>query len=115
MSAAGAATMSGVDATFVGAMEAVAARSVPAAEVREVSGWMARCSPGLATKRVNSVWPRAHDRYPELEAKLALAERFYSRGVPARHQISPASQPSGLERVLLRPKFHRGNFDLDQA
>jgi hypothetical protein len=67
VSAAGAATMSGVDATFVGAMEAVAARSVPAAEVPEIGGWMARCSPGLATKRLNSVRPRAHDRYPEHE------------------------------------------------
>jgi hypothetical protein len=28
---------------------------------------MARCSPGFATKRLNSVWPRAHDRYPEHE------------------------------------------------
>ncbi|HWK18852.1 MAG TPA: hypothetical protein VNR66_15495, partial [Solirubrobacteraceae bacterium] len=59
-------------------------------------------TPGLATKRANSAWPRAHDRKHELEVKLASVEHFYSsRGMPPRYQISPASQPDGLERVLL--------------
>lgn len=101
--------MSGVDATFIGAMDAVAARALPATEVRDIGGWLARSTPGSATKRANSVWPRAHDREHGLEAKLASVERFYSRrGLPARYQISPASLPGGLERVLLRRGYTVG-------
>ena len=102
-------SMSGMDATFIRAVDAVAARAVPAAEVQDIDGWLARCTPGLATKRVNSVWPREHDPEHATAAKLAKVEGFYSeRGLPARYQISPASQPAGLEQVLLRRGYAMG-------
>ncbi len=98
-----------MDTTQIGALDAVAARAAPATEVRDIGGWCARWSPGLATKRANSVWPRGHDREDEFEANLASVERFYwSRGLPARYQVSPAAQPAGLERALLRRGYTVG-------
>jgi ribosomal protein S18 acetylase RimI-like enzyme len=84
-------------------LDEVAARAVPAWEVEDVDGWVARYSPGLAARRANSVWPRAHDPRASIEHKLAAVERHYAdRDLPTRFQISPASAPAGLDRALER-------------
>jgi ribosomal protein S18 acetylase RimI-like enzyme len=90
-------------AASVNTLDEVAARAVPANEVEDIGGWVARHSPGLSTKRVNSIWPRHHEQDGPLDAKLATVERFYAaRGLPARFQIGPAAQPAGLDRALDR-------------
>lgn len=89
-------------------LDEAAGRAVPPAIVERLDGWVVRCSPGLATKRVNSVWPRADDRGLGLEAKLAIVERWYAeRGQPARFQLSPAAQPPGIDAVLAARGYRR--------
>ncbi len=93
--------MPGVDVRQIETLDEVAARALPATDTQDVAGWIVRSSPGLAAKRANSVWPRRHGEAQELDEKLAGVERFYAdRGLPARYQVSPASQPAGLERAL---------------
>jgi len=93
--------MPGVDVREIEALEAVAARGLPASESQDVGGWIMRCSPGLAARRANSVWPRRHSNAQDLDEKFAAVERFYAdRELPARYQVSPASQPYGLEHAL---------------
>jgi ribosomal protein S18 acetylase RimI-like enzyme len=87
-------------------LEDAAARAVPAADVAELGGWLLRATPGLTTRRVNSVLARgartATGASPALAERLAAVEAFYaSRGLPARYQLSPASSPDGLAEVLL--------------
>ena len=91
-----------MDVALIEALDDAAARAVPASEVRDISGWLARRSPGLRTKRANSVLARTHDRGANLEDKLSAVESFYGElAVPARYQITPLSQPPGLEAALL--------------
>jgi hypothetical protein len=40
-----------VDIALIEALDDVASRAAPAIEVRDIGGWLARQSPGLATKR----------------------------------------------------------------
>ncbi len=97
-----------MDLKLAGVLDEVAARAVPAWEVQNVGGWVARYSPGLAAKRVNSVWPREDDPSSTIEAKLAAVERFYAaRDLPARFQLSPAAHPRGLDRALERRGYQR--------
>jgi GNAT superfamily N-acetyltransferase len=83
-------------------LEDVAARAVPAAEVVELGGWVLRATPGLPTKRANSVLARAgSDARIQLSERLTAAEKFYAgHGLPARFQLSPASAPDGLADAL---------------
>jgi ribosomal protein S18 acetylase RimI-like enzyme len=75
---------------------------VPAAEAREIDGWLARRTPGLTTKRANSVLARTHGRGVDLERKLSAVEDFYDELAGAvRYQITPVSQPPALEALLL--------------
>jgi len=91
-----------VDEALIGSLDDVAARAVPAGCTREIGGWLARRSPGLHTKRANSVLPRRHPPDEGIEGKLAACEQFYEeRGLPVRYQISPASRPAGLEELLV--------------
>jgi len=101
--------MSGADVREIEALDEVAARALPAIETQDVAGWIVRCSPGLAVRRANSVWPRRHGDAQELDEKLAAVERFYAdRGLPARYQVSPASQPHGLELALRQRGYMPG-------
>ena len=97
-----------VDAALIGTLDCIAARAVPAREISELGGWLARHSPGLATKRINSVLAHAHpDDFP-LESKLSAVERFYSeRGLPSRYQVTPVSQPAALSDHLLARGYVR--------
>lgn len=91
-----------VDAALIDTLDGVAARAVPASEIRDIGGWLARRSPGLATKRVNSVLAYAHPDDSRLERKLSAVERFYGeRGLPSRYQVTPVSQPPALKDRLL--------------
>jgi N-acetylglutamate synthase len=99
-----------VDVTLIGALEDVAARAVPAGDVCGIGGWLARRTPGLGTKRANSVLARWHGRGAGVEAKLAACERFYAeRGLPVRFQITPASQPHALYDVLVARGYTPGS------
>jgi ribosomal protein S18 acetylase RimI-like enzyme len=91
-----------VDFALIEAVEDVAGRAVPATEVLDINGWLARRSPGLATKRANSVLARTHGGGVDLEGKLSAVESFYGEfAVPARYQITPVSRPRALEALLL--------------
>ncbi len=73
----------------------------------ELGGWELRYGYGL-TGRANSVWPRRHDGSIELEQKLAAVDTFYRvRGLRPTLQISPASEPGGLDRVLATRGYER--------
>jgi N-acetylglutamate synthase len=98
-----------VDFTEIAALEDAAYRAVPAAQVDEVGGWLLRVTPGLPTKRANSVLARDHRSGDSLGSCLDAVERFYAeRDLPARFQLCPASQPIGLERVLLDRGYRAG-------
>jgi N-acetylglutamate synthase len=91
-----------VDIALIEALEEAAARAVPPTEVRDIDGWLTRRTPGLATKRANSVLARTHCRGVDLESKLSAVENFYDElAVAVRYQITPASQPPALEALLL--------------
>lgn len=84
------------------ALEDVAARAVPAAQAVTIDGWIARRSPGLRTRRVNSVLARAHSSAHGLDGSLAAVEHAYARwDQPARFQLTPASAPHGLQAALV--------------
>jgi GNAT superfamily N-acetyltransferase len=81
----------------IAALEDVAARAVPAAEIADIGGWRLRCTPGVGTRRPNSVLARAHDPDDDLSERIAAVERFYTqRGCPARFQMTSASRPVDL-------------------
>lgn len=82
-------------------LEELAANAWPATVVQLVDGWRFRYSPGITSRRVNSVWPNNSSRYLSLERKLELVEAFYvRRGLPARFQMCPAAQPANLDNIL---------------
>jgi N-acetylglutamate synthase len=90
-----------MDLTLIAALEDAAFRALPAAELMELGGWQLRATPGLATKRANSVLARDHADSDELAGKLDGVERFYAgRRLPARFQLCPASRPAGLADAL---------------
>ncbi len=81
-------------------IENVAADAVPAAVVESLGGWRLRFNYGVK-RRPNSVLANADDGSLGLEAKLKRAEAFYAaHGLKARFQLSPASQPEGLDARL---------------
>ncbi|MFZ0543922.1 MAG: GNAT family N-acetyltransferase [Candidatus Promineifilaceae bacterium] len=82
-------------------LEELAANAWTAEVVQLVDGWRFRYTPGVSSRRVNSVWPNNIGRYLTVEEKLALVEAFYARRrLPARFQISPAAQPTNLDDIL---------------
>jgi N-acetylglutamate synthase len=85
---------------LVAELEGLAARALPPLETLEVDGWRLRSARGF-TKRANSVWPRAGTGRVPLDRKLEHVERFYRvRGLPACYQLSPSSDPPGLDGLL---------------
>jgi GNAT superfamily N-acetyltransferase len=82
-------------------LEELAANGWPAEVVQLVDGWRFRYTPGVGSRRVNSVWPNNSGRFLSLEQKLELVEAFYARhGLPARFQMCPAAQPADLDNIL---------------
>lgn len=81
-------------------IEELAANAVPPAVAQELDGWRLRFNWGV-TRRANSVLAARHGPTLGLEQKLAAAEAFYwRRGVIARFQLCPASDPAGLDALL---------------
>jgi N-acetylglutamate synthase len=84
-------------------LEYVAANALPASVTEHLDGWRLRYSYGV-TRRANSVL--AEKREGSLEPKLEAVESFYNRfGVKPRYQLCPASEPSGLNRILLAKDY----------
>ena len=82
------------------AIERVAFDAWPAAEVKALGGWRLRFNHGV-TSRGCSVWPGPGEDGPPLDARVEAVERFYAgRGAAASYQLSPASAPPELDRVL---------------
>jgi ribosomal protein S18 acetylase RimI-like enzyme len=82
------------------ALDEAAAHAWPAAETLSLDGWQLRYSAGV-TRRANSVWPQRAVTGGELAQNVVQVEQFYTeRGLPARYQISPASQPADLDDQL---------------
>ncbi|HUQ40762.1 MAG TPA: GNAT family N-acetyltransferase [Acidimicrobiales bacterium] len=89
-----------MDVEQIRALDERGARAWPAVEVVELDGWQLRWSDGL-TRRGNSVWPRAALGHIGLQDRLDAVEAFYgARGGTAIFQVSPASEPAGLDDVL---------------
>ena len=86
---------------LVHTLEAAAFAAWPAAEVRELDGWRLRFTAPGTTRRGNSVWPGAATGPLSLEARIEASVAFYAeRGAPPRVQLTPASQPAGLDAAL---------------
>lgn len=82
-------------------LEELAANAWPAEVVQLVDGWRFRYTPGVSSRRVNSVWPNNLGRYLSLDQKLEEVEAFYARRMlPARFQICAAAQPEELDAIL---------------
>lgn len=82
-------------------LEELAANAWPAEIVQLVDGWRFRYTPGISSRRVNSVWPNNTGRFLTVDRKLELVESFYARrGLPARFQICRAAQPADLDDIL---------------
>jgi GNAT superfamily N-acetyltransferase len=85
-------------AALTAELELAAFRGWSAPRVEVIDGWVLRDSDG-ATRRGNSVWPRAD--VADLPAALAAVERFYAvAGRPAIFQLTPVSRPAGLRDAL---------------
>ncbi len=68
--------------------------------VEELGGWRLRFAHGL-TGRANSVWTAGDDGSLPLGEKVERAEAFYGdRGLAPRFQLTDASRPAELERLL---------------
>jgi N-acetylglutamate synthase len=81
-------------------LEELAAQAWPAAEIRPLAGWRLRFTAGV-TRRANSVWPHGSVAALDLAEALVQVETFYAdQGLPARYQISPATQPAELDQIL---------------
>ena len=97
---------SNLSLTEVVAIERMALQAWPGLEIEQVDRWLLRHAAGI-TRRANSVWPNEASGEVDLETKLARVEEFYHlRNLPARFQICPAAQPTGLD-VLLEERGYR--------
>src|SRR5689334_11652236 len=86
-------------------IEELAANAWPAAIVQVVDGWHLRFNWGV-TQRANSVWPNELHGELDLDARLQLVHDFYARrGMRARYQMCPATQPAELDDVLAQRGF----------
>jgi N-acetylglutamate synthase len=79
-------------------IDVMADAAFPPACRTELDGWTLRADPGTH-RRTRSVWPRLAGG--ALGERIARVEDWYARrGLPARFQLTPASQPPGLEEAL---------------
>ena len=60
--------------------------------------------------RANSAWPRHDGRELLLDERIARLEAWYrERGLPPKVQLSPASEPGGLDEELERRGWERSS------
>jgi ribosomal protein S18 acetylase RimI-like enzyme len=88
------------------------ARSYPGIDEREIDGWVVRLSGG-GTSRCNSVWPRRDGGALDLAERVQQVEEHYRQaGRPTLFQITPASEPAGLDDYLAGRGYvrHRAAF-----
>jgi ribosomal protein S18 acetylase RimI-like enzyme len=80
-------------------LDPLADAAFPAAQREELDGWVLRADPGRH-RRTRAAWPRTAGTLP-LAARVDALERWYAdRGLPGRVQLTPASQPAGLDDLL---------------
>jgi N-acetylglutamate synthase len=90
---------------MISTLEHHAANALPASITESLDGWRLRYSYGV-TRRANSVLAETHTG--DLEKKLESVQNFYNRlNAKPRFQLCPASQPSGLNDVLLGQGYVR--------
>jgi GNAT superfamily N-acetyltransferase len=91
----------------VAGLDEVIAATWPAPEAEELAGWRLRFGHGF-TGRANSAWPRRDDGSMRLPDRIASVERFYRRhGLCPKVQLSPASEPAGLDGELAAQGYER--------
>ena len=95
--------------SLVGEIDDAAAAAWTAPERQYLDGWELRWSRG-STNRTNSVRPREHVGATSISQKLMDVREFYARrGRPTMYQISPATQPPGLDDILDRAEYRIHN------
>jgi GNAT superfamily N-acetyltransferase len=88
-------------------LDEVIAATWRAPEVRQLDGWQLRFGHGF-TGKANSVWPRRDGGSLSLDDRIAAVERFYrERGLLPKVQLSPASEPAGLDDELAARGWER--------
>ena len=88
-----------IDLETVRRLDELAARAMPADEVIPLEGWELRATPTAPFRRLSSVHPIG--RVTDVDAAIRAVEAFYAeRKLPARFQISPASEPADLDARL---------------
>lgn len=93
-------------------IELLAAKALPAASIEAAYGWLLRYTPGVGTRRANSVLPLTFGRLAAMDGDLSprepkLAEAvdvciayYRARGLLPRFQVSPAATPPELDDFL---------------
>jgi ribosomal protein S18 acetylase RimI-like enzyme len=88
-------------------IEPLAFRAWQGDECRDLDGWRLRFNQAV-TNRANSVLACDVVGPRSLEDRIDLVEQFYrERGQPARFQITPISQPEGLDDALAARGYER--------
>lgn len=94
-------------AAEIARLDEVIAATWPAPESKELDGWRLRFGHGF-TGKANSVWPQSHDGTVPVADKITAVEAYYrSRGLRPKVQLSPASQPAGLEEEFAARGYER--------
>jgi len=96
-----------LSATEIAALDEVIAAAWRAPVLEELDGWELRYGYGL-TGRANSAWPRRAGGGLTLGDRIRRLEAWYrERGLPPKVQLSPASEPDGLDEELERRGWTR--------
>jgi GNAT superfamily N-acetyltransferase len=91
----------------IAALDEVTAAAWRAPVREELDGWELRYGYGL-TGRANSAWPRRDLGGLALEDRIGRLEAWYrERGLPPKVQLSPASEPEGLDEELASRGWER--------
>ena len=103
ISPAGPITVTGlsVDVADVRSVEMLAAKAWPETHHQMLGGWRVRHSPGIPNRRSNSVLPLLSPGSIRTDDAVRQVESCYSElGLPSRFMVSPACEPTELDRVL---------------
>jgi GNAT superfamily N-acetyltransferase len=90
-----------MDLSEIRLLDGLAADALPAQLQRPLDGWLLRASPDAPFRRTNSVLALGggHTGFGD---DVTAVETFYATfGLPARFQVSPASQPAELDDLLV--------------
>ena len=88
-------------------LELLASHCWPAREIVRYKGWIIHWNDGV-TWRANSVLPHEWDGTVELEELVDyVIELYREKGTPPAFKITPASQPEGLDELLVEKGFEQ--------